>query len=464
MIYPMTRLRPINLNICILLTSFYFSTALLSQTDTTLYRLRLQTSLIDLPQNSRMPYHYPTMQQSLEWGTNCYEVAFWGIESLGNRIFRTETHPSFSRKAGKFLFNYGTALAFSRYGSELPIPLGVWTHEEFHRSVLGAAGINSKNGNWLLNRWDGTVYGIHDSVLTNLKATDNDQLLYSYVAGVQSEILFNQQTSIQDFYYKRTFPKNAFLLYNAWYTWNYFKFSTGSISDSVKVLAPPHENSDPTQRDYAGADLTAWAYDMFNPSAPYTDRDSFPNGNGVNRRIGFSDLSPEAQTFLKDQKQLSLLNFLNPGIFFINRIGIGENTSFTVFAQYAPTHFGNAVSGFLPVKYKHINALFAWHRYTSQQLAGNGFTIGLTHYPVSKKLFADMEMTVWKQPVSFMSSDCRNGAALQLRGNLQLNSRIGIFASFYAKSAGWHPGNPYLRSSSSFRAGLFYHLAQQSHS
>lgn len=84
----------------------------------------------------------------------------------------------------------------------------------------------------------------------------------------------------------------------------------------MKILAPPDESRNPVERDYAGADLTSWAFDMFNPDAPYTSRDPFPGGDGVNRRIGFSDLSQEAQDYLKKQKNLSLLNFINPSIFF----------------------------------------------------------------------------------------------------------------------------------------------------
>lgn len=96
---------------------------------------------------------------------------------------------------------YTLSLAFVKYGSELPIPLGVYTHEEFHR-------VN------------------------------------------------------QDFYNQRTFYKNPFYLYNAFYVWDYFRFSASSDADSVKVLALPDEDPDPYFRDYAGADLTAWIYDL----------------------------------------------------------------------------------------------------------------------------------------------------------------------------------------------------------
>ncbi|MBL7932842.1 MAG: hypothetical protein JNL60_13115, partial [Bacteroidia bacterium] len=353
--------------------------------DSAIYKLRLSLPLVDLPQNYLLPYRAPSMQQSFELSNDFYELSFWGIDALGDKIFIPKNKEyKKGRKVGNAIFKYGLSLVFSQYASELPIPLGVWGHEEFHRSVLGVGNISSKNGNWILNKWDGTVYGISDSVLTHLKTENPNNLLYSYVAGVQYEIALNEKTSLNDFYKKRTLNKNALLLYNAYYVYNYFKFSTSSISDSVKVLAPPHENKNPIERDYAGADLTAWVYDMFNPSLPYNSRDSFPGGYGVNRRIGFSDLSSEEQLYLKNQKKLSLLNFINPAIFFINSIKLNNNFSFNLFTQYAPTHFGNDIAVFVPMKYKKLNLLLNLHNYANKTVSGFGIGTGLYNYKLSE--------------------------------------------------------------------------------
>ncbi len=339
--------------------------------DTTKYKLRLSLPLVDLPKNYSLPYYTPSMQQSLELSNDFYELSIWGIDALGDKIFIQKSKEyTKGRKIGNAIFKYAASLAFSKYGSELPIPLGVWGHEEFHRSVLGTGNISSKNGNWIFNRWDGTVYGISDETLTQVKSENLDNLLYSYVAGVQYEIALNQKTTINDFYKRRTYPKNALLLYNAYYVYNYFSFSTSAISDSVKVLAPPHESKIPTERDYAGADLTAWVYDMFNPSEPYNARDPFPGGDGVNRRIGYSDLTSEAQSFLEKQKNLSLLNFINPAIFFVNRIKVNNNFSLNLFTQYSPTHFGNAMAVLIPAKYNELDMLLGLNNYANQGICG----------------------------------------------------------------------------------------------
>ena len=161
------------------------------------------------------------MQQAFELSNDFYELSFWGIDALGDKIFISKNKQyTNGKKIGNAVFKYGLSLAFSQYGSELPIPLGVWGHEEFHRSVLGIDNISSKNGNWLLNRWDGTVYGISDSTLTHEKNENINNLLHSYVAGVQYEIALNQKTTLNDFYKNRTLNKNALLLYNAYYVFN----------------------------------------------------------------------------------------------------------------------------------------------------------------------------------------------------------------------------------------------------
>ena len=426
--------------------------------DTNTYRLRMSFPLLDLPQNSDLPYSYPSMGQSLALANDFYDLSYWGIDALGNAIIKTNAQSSGFRKVSNGALTYALGLAFARYGSELPIPLGVWTHEEFHRSVLGVSGVSSENGNWFLSRWDGTVYGVSDQDLTNLKANDLNQLLYSYVAGVQSEVMINRNVTLDDFYHQRAFYKNSLLLYNAWYVHNYFSFSTSFASDSVKVIAPEHEDANPSQRDFAGADLTAWAYDMFNPNLPYDSRDDFPNGEGENRRVGFSDLSKQAQDFLNRQKDLSLLNFINPAILFVNRIKLGDQLSFTAFAQYAPTHFGNDVSFYLPVQYRKFDVLLAMHNYNASSLNTKGFELGLYNFSLGGKAHLKAAVNVWKQPETFFGNNTVFGGNTELGLNYRVTKNFSGFLNLSGKTKGFQMGNPYLKSVFSMQLGVQYNL------
>jgi hypothetical protein len=442
-----------------LLIAFWLSTGYAFSQDSARYQLRLAVPVVDLPQNRDLPYRYPSMNQALEFSADLYELSYLGIDKLGNSLFKPKMKEyTRSRKIWSGGFKYLVSLGFVKYGSELPIPLGVWAHEEFHRAVLGVNNIDSKNGNWFPHRWDGTVYGVSDEHLSTLKSKDPSQLLYSYVAGVQSEVLLNRKISVQDFYKKRTLAKNALILYNAWYVWDYFKFSASPQSDSVKVGASKFENRDPKERDFAGADLTAWAYDMFSPERPYTNRDKFPNGEGVNRRIGFSELSEEGQKYLLDQKKLALLNFVNPAIFFINRIPLGRRTSFNFFMQYAPTHFGNNVALMLPVQYRNTDFLLGLHRFSNFKSQGYGLDLGLYNKKLSKRLETDLVLRFWDQPTSFYQDKKLTGGAFQLDGRYRIVGNVSLSVSVVGKTKGWEMGSPYLKSNLSSRFGLSYVL------
>lgn len=427
--------------------------------DTSKYKLRLTLAIIDAPQNYSSSNYKISMQQSLQLSNDFYEISFWGIDALGDKLFSPKNNKySRDKRIGNKLFKYALSLSFSKYGSELTIPLGVWAHEEFHRSVLSVNNISSKNGNWLLNRWDGTVYGISDETLTDTKKENLNNLLYSYVAGIQYEIALNQNTTINDFFKKRTYYKNALLLYNAYYVYDYFNFSTNSQSDSVKILAAPHESKNPTQRDFAGADLTAWAYDMFNPSELYTSRDSFPGGDGVNRRIGYSDLSADAQSYLKKQKNLSLLNFVNPAIFFVNSIKLNDKFSFNLFTQYAPTHFGNDIAVYIPAKYKQYDLLFSLHKYSNNSSSGYGIITSLYNYKLSDKWESDITLNLWSQPKSFFDNTKINGGQLNLLAKYYINDNFAANISVTGKTKGFTITNPYLNENISMQIGIYYNL------
>ncbi len=431
--------------------------------DSNIYTLKLSYPVLDLPQNTDRGYYYPSMMQSVALSGDLYDVSFWGIHALGKTVLPNRKGTKFgslSQDAATYLMG----LAFAKYGSQLPIPLGVFTHEEFHRSVLRANGYSSINGNWTFNRWDGTVYGVTDEALTALKAEDVNGLLYSYVSGVQSETYLTQVNVMQDFYYKRTFYKAPLYLYNAYYVWDYFKFATSASSDSVKVDATPHESADPFYRDYAGNDLTAWIYDMYSPDSAYTNRDLFPGGEGANRRIGFSELNADGQDFLENQKKLSLLNFINPAIFFVNRIHIGERFCFLPFMQYHPTHFGNDIALVVPFITGGLQQNIALHRYRNQQKSFFGVQYGVSDLNLfaDKNLLLSAQVLVWSQPEdqSFFDTKGQLGGNVEVQADYHLDNHFSFSLALGFKTDGWLIANPYLKETFSLRAGIGYNLVQ----
>lgn len=197
---------------------------------------------------------------------------------------------------------------------------------------------------------------------------------------------------------------------------------------------------------------------MFNPGLPYTERDPFPGGEGVNRRIGFSDLSSEGQDYLTRQKDLSLLNFLNPGIFFIDRIKFSEGFSFNFFTQYSPTHFGNDIALFVPVRFRRFGVMVNAHRYSNKSDTGLGAGLSLYNLGVSGKVRSELRLNVWSQPESFFSDSMVTGGYAGIRTRYLFNDSFSGFVSVSGKTKGWLLGNPYLDKNVSFQAGLSYEL------
>ncbi len=432
----------------------------LTAQDSLNYTLMLHFPVFDYPENTQSNYRFPSMQQALNWSSSMYDLSYWGIHEVSSVLVKNRNNTTGGSLSQKGV-EYFLGLAFARYGSELPIPLGVWAHEAFHGSVLGTEGLTPINGNSLFHRWDGTVYGITDNELFKLKQENLSQLLYSYVAGVQYEIISTKTNVTHDFFNPREFHKTPLYLYNAWYVFNYFRFSISPSSDSVKILAPPHENADPYYRDYAGADLTSWIYDMFSPEEPYTSRDFFPGGQGVNRRIGFSDLTAEGQNYLKKQKKLALINFLNPAIFFINHINIGNRFSFLPFAQYTPTHFGNNISVNIPFTTDNLGQMIALNKFSNNYKNFWGIEYGIygLDFGSSRHLKLDVNTEIWQQPVNqgFYDKKSKAGLSFAVEAEYSITKNLAFFLNTSYKTDGWKPGNPYLESTFNFSTGISFY-------
>jgi len=204
---------------------------------------------------------------------------------------------------------------------------------------------------------------------------------------------------------------------------------------------------------------------MFNPNQPYTARDPFPNGEGVNRRVGFSDLSTQAQDYLEKQERLSLINFINPAIFFVNEINLSRNFSFNFFGQYIPTHFGNDIGLVLPFRYRQRNLLLGLHTYNNQHHTFAGLEVGVMEKALDKRnrLYGSAIVHAWVQPEnqSFFDETGKAGGAADLTLKYHMGQRLSSFVNLQGKTAGWQLGNPYLNGNLSVRVGLGLNLRAQ---
>lgn len=73
-------------NVAFLFIACYLSITCAPAQDSVRYQLRLSVPVIDLPQNRNLPYHYPSMNQALDFSADRYELGYLGIDKLGNTL------------------------------------------------------------------------------------------------------------------------------------------------------------------------------------------------------------------------------------------------------------------------------------------------------------------------------------------------------------------------------------------
>jgi hypothetical protein len=203
---------------------------------------------------------------------------------------------------------------------------------------------------------------------------------------------------------------------------------------------------------------------MFQPDLAFSARDSFPNGDGLNRRVGFHDLPADAQQYLNKQKKLSLFNFLNPAIFMVNRIPVTKNFSFLFFTQYSPTHFGNDISLIIPCRYKKYDYMLGIHRQSNHERNFFAIDAGIYNLPAFNHRFAlDGSIHYWKQPITqvFYDTKAKRGGAIELGSSYSLNQKFRCRIMLTGKTEGWMIGNPYLKSNLSASFGIDYFLKDE---
>ncbi len=102
--------------ITLLFITIFLITAYMFGQDSTTYKLKLTLPVLDFPQNSSLPNYYPSMNQSLEWSRDLYELSFWGIDALGNKIFKPHQYPEKKwRTYSNHVFKYALGLGFSKW-------------------------------------------------------------------------------------------------------------------------------------------------------------------------------------------------------------------------------------------------------------------------------------------------------------------------------------------------------------
>jgi hypothetical protein len=397
-----------------------------------------------------------SMEQSFQITNAIAQSMHWGIAQIP--VFKKRP---ILQKVTQALITIPAELLIGKfYGNS-------WRHEEGHRAILANSYVYSYNPLGVFNKKPSSgstnvasVSYLLDTNLVMMKENNNANFVRMSTVGVETEIsALNKMQRNTFFYGQKTI--NSF---------NYFLDAFG-VSDYMKTCGNKEKSTKFTQelmalegsnqnlRDFTGLDFTAWAYDLFNPTANYSERGLNPNGNGYDRYIYGDKLTTEQYDWLKKQANLSYLNFISPAMVFINEIKLKNDVSFNFSGRYYPTSFGNQIGIDLFFKNSKYNIFVSPH--LNQNYENNFFGIEAMVFekPVKIKqhqFLATARVVADLQPKNqrFKTSSADFTGLAELNVIWKASKHFYPYISVEAKSKGWIAGNAFLDERISIKAGL----------
>lgn len=238
----------------------------------------------------------------------------------------------------------------------------------------------------------------------------------------------------------------------------YVNFSATEEADVDIQKFEEIEGDNIKKRDFTGWDFTAYIFDLSRPEENYRDRGIHPSGIGIRRYRRISDLNNEELDYLKKMGELQYINFINPGLLFINSIKVNENFRFNFSGFHYLTSFGDDIGSNFMFDYKGNKVFLALHNYRNfhsnfygieGQIVDKEILINNLNFNISPSLH------LWTQPKNqdFRTSDSFFGG----KAELQISTKLGKYFSPYVvvagKTKGWVAGDVYLDEKISTRFG-----------
>jgi hypothetical protein len=413
--------------------------------------LRLDLMLLDMPANIGLGAYWPTMDQSRSLTASFCELTSAGVykAAAGIRNPLAQSTVTLGLEA--------CALAAYTY-----LPFGVtWMHEEYHRAVLSSRGISSYDGlyNFNIDLTSISVSSVTDKALEQLKAEHPADLVRCEEAGYEAQIdLANALLKDEMFHGARLIEPMAWysLFSNSFYLW----FNTSGEADE-EIAEFNKQETTVALRDIVGWDFSSWVYDVDKPDQPYDARGIHPSGVGINRYIGWSQLTSREQNYLRLQAALSLLNFVRPQLYFANpwRSSLyGQQTDVYAGLQHYLTPFGFAAGAFAMARAQQAGMIANVNVYANGRLALPGIDVSFLDIPlpiVASGLTWSPRISLWLQPAGqrYDSPTAQPGMLVSQRLDVNLSRNTGAFTELEAKTEGWSAGSVELGPAISIRAG-----------
>ncbi len=430
------------------------------------YPLQLDLPIFDFPYmlesgKTGQFFNSFSMQQSLAITQDIHSVNYYLNNRFWHKVIQPDTKRSkvynrIAANATSGLIDY----VFTYYGVAFSAQ---WLHEEYHRNGLTTRGIPSYNETY--NRFNGgyangSVSKVSDDDLIRFKKDSPQELVRSFSAGIESELLLLRGLQKDNFYKRSQYANillNVLLTKHAIDYVNQFrKHDYNASIDSMNT-----HGQTINERDFVGWDFTPWVYDLHRPNEPYEERGIHPSGVGVDRAIKTTSLTSEEYSYLKKMGNMQYLNFISPFMIGINRININKHTAFNFAVRHYLNSFGYDLTTDFFVDFKGKEYLVALHGYSNKNLFLPGVEVELPRIEIRKKSNNNNYWTfhpnamLWMQPDDFYSTEGRLGGLIRLRAAYSLNSTWKIYTTVETKTKGWVAGHPYLEPNFGIRGGVY---------
>jgi len=409
------------------------------------HHLSLEFPILDFPYNTESDFQLPSMNQSLCLSKNFYQLSHAYLIDLLKEKPRWQT--IFSIAAFDFLSTW--------------FPPGTsWLHEEWHRAVLGRRGIKSYNEVYDFDFFEETiaVSEIKDEDLINLKNNHPQEMVRLHSAGVEAQYEMNLSIEKDQFFFDTYAFEDLVLWLNYLNSILYIDLCTTSEADDMTSDMMAEEGRDISERDFTGLDFTAYVYDLFRPDEPYEQRGIHPSGNGIRRYIAYSDLTDPEKDYLKFQRNLSLLNLVNPFLFQKRRFS-GNAYQWNATLRHHLTPHGYNISANLFYKKNQVNVLLKLHTYSNKYKTWPGLEIELLGYPKkirNRIILFSLRSGIWLQPENqtFKTRDSEAGGFGSFKIATPVSDHVDVYIAVEGKTNGWVAGNVYLEDNFSTVCGV----------
>ncbi len=404
--------------------------------------------VLDAPYTFDSPA-FPSMQQSLRYSTGAYQMLHWSIGHLVNP----------HREGWKGVWSRLAFLGFDSIAAYFPL-FDSWTHEEFHRAVMGYRGIASYDDVYNMNVGASVISVSHvkDDDLVELKRNHPADMVRLPAAGIEGESLLALALEKDAFFDAVTnYHQMAILMA---YLNDYAYVASGATDDADEMSDEMNEAEDEVEvRDFVGHDFTSWVYDLYRPDEPYEARGIHPSGNGIDRYRKHSDLTAEESHFLEMQGRLMLLNFVDPQLWGFGSFGEPGAAKWNASLQHYLTSFGYTNNANLFFQSGTANVFATALNYRNDTQSLYGLAIELRRYPLPGLPLVRAVSArghVYRQPTHqlFRDRTSRLGGLGAVTLYFPVSGRIDTYLEIERKSPGWVAGTPYLDAATSGRVGV----------